>query len=115
MALINGAKYYGVCFVERTSSNRIEIRDTNEGERMLGYQLLNVLEFTSDRKRMTVIVRAPDGRIKVLCKGADSVLVPLLAQTPENNRIKQKTMAHLYDYAKDGLRTLMICEKTISQ
>jgi len=24
-------------------------------------------------------------------------------------------MEHLYDYAKDGLRTLMICERTISQ
>lgn len=34
------------------------------------FQLLNVLEFTSDRKRMGVIVRAPDGKIKLYIKGA---------------------------------------------
>jgi len=44
------------------------------------FQLLNVIEFTSDRKRMTVIVRTPEGDIKVLCKGADSVLAPLWNQ-----------------------------------
>lgn len=34
------------------------------------YTVLNVLEFTSDRKRMSVIVRFPDGRIKLFTKGA---------------------------------------------
>ena len=34
------------------------------------YQILNVLEFTSTRKRMSVIVRMPDGRIKLMIKGA---------------------------------------------
>ena len=113
LALINGAKYYGVKFVERTSSNQIIIRDRNEGGRLKQYQLLNVIEFTSDRKRMTVIVRTPQDQIKVLCKGADSALIPLLAMSSENLRVKEKTMGHLYDYAKDGLRTLMICEKTL--
>lgn len=35
------------------------------------YQLLNVLEFNSSRKRMSVIVRDEDGKILLLCKGAD--------------------------------------------
>ena len=34
------------------------------------YQILNVLEFTSSRKRMSVIVRMPDGKIKLMIKGA---------------------------------------------
>ena len=34
------------------------------------YQILNVLEFTSTRKRMSVIVRMPDGKIKLMIKGA---------------------------------------------
>lgn len=42
------------------------------------YKLLNVIEFTSARKRMTVIVRTQDNRIKVMCKGADSIIIPLL-------------------------------------
>ena len=64
---------------------------------------------------MTVIVKAPNGEIKVLCKGADSVLTPLLSDTWENQETRAQTLEHLYDYAKDGLRTLMICERTISQ
>lgn len=37
------------------------------------YEVLNVLEFTSARKRMSVIVRTPQGQIKLYCKGADTV------------------------------------------
>ena len=43
------------------------------------FQLLNVIEFTSTRKRMTVIVRSQqDSAIRVMCKGADSIVLPLL-------------------------------------
>lgn len=38
------------------------------------YEILTVLEFTSARKRMSVIVRDPNGKIKLFCKGADSVI-----------------------------------------
>jgi magnesium-transporting ATPase (P-type) len=42
------------------------------------FELLNVLEFTSTRKRMSVIVRFPNGLIKLLVKGADTVLEKFL-------------------------------------
>jgi magnesium-transporting ATPase (P-type) len=35
------------------------------------YQLLHVLEFSSSRKRMSVIVRNDENKILLLCKGAD--------------------------------------------
>ena len=38
------------------------------------YEHLNVIEFNSDRKRMTVFVRTPQNKIKVICKGADSIV-----------------------------------------
>lgn len=38
-------------------------------------KLLNVLEFSSDRKRMSVILRFPDGSIRLYCKGAVIVCV----------------------------------------
>lgn len=44
--------------------------------------MLNVIEFNSTRKRMTVVVRCPDGVLKVMCKGADSILYPLLGSEP---------------------------------
>lgn len=41
-------------------------------------QLLNMLEFSSDRKRMSVVMRLPDGKLVAYVKGADSVMIPLL-------------------------------------
>jgi magnesium-transporting ATPase (P-type) len=38
------------------------------------YALLAVLEFSSVRRRMSVIVRTPEGKIKLLSKGADLVM-----------------------------------------
>lgn len=35
------------------------------------YKLLNVLEFNSARKRMSVIIRDEEGKVLLLCKGAD--------------------------------------------
>ena len=43
------------------------------------YHLLNVLEFDSARKRMSVILREPSGKIMLLCKGADSIIEARLA------------------------------------
>ena len=42
------------------------------------YEILDVIEFSSKRRRMSVVVRFPDQRICVICKGADSVVMQLL-------------------------------------
>lgn len=74
-----------------------------------------MIEFTSLRKRMTVIVRLSDGRIKVMCKGADSIILPRLKKDNEHNvEILKPTNKFLEDSAKKGLRTLLLCEKVIS-
>lgn len=39
------------------------------------YKILNVLEFNSARKRMSVIVQDEDGKILLLCKGADRLAI----------------------------------------
>lgn len=41
------------------------------------YELLNMLEFSSSRKRMSVIVKEPEGRILLLSKGADRLVLYL--------------------------------------
>jgi phospholipid-transporting ATPase len=56
----------------------------------LVFQLLTVIEFSSDRKRMTVIVRTPDGKIKVMCKGADSIIAERLAVNDKNADLMQE-------------------------
>ncbi|EGV60643.1 drs2 neo1 protein [Yamadazyma tenuis] len=42
------------------------------------YQVLDVIEFSSTRKRMSIIVKFPDNRICVICKGADNVIIERL-------------------------------------
>lgn len=42
------------------------------------YEVLDVIEFSSKRKRMSVVVRFPDKRICVMCKGADSMVMERL-------------------------------------
>ena len=42
------------------------------------YEILDVIEFSSARKRMSIVVRFPNRQICVICKGADSALMPLL-------------------------------------
>ncbi|KAI9666833.1 MAG: hypothetical protein M1829_005636 [Trizodia sp. TS-e1964] len=42
------------------------------------YEVLDVVEFTSKRKRMSIVVRFPSGQIYVFCKGADTTMIQLL-------------------------------------
>ncbi len=49
----------------------INVLKTNQ---TLKYKLLHIVEFTSDRKRMSVIVRTREGRVMLVCKGADNVI-----------------------------------------
>lgn len=65
---------------------------------------------------MTVIVRENEtNKIMVLTKGADTILFPLIKDDPENNRLKEVTVKHLNSYGEDGLRTLLLCHKTIDE
>lgn len=52
-----------------------------------------------------------------MCKGADSVLMPLLKdkEYPKVKELVEKTFQFMEDYAKDGLRTLLFVEKIISE
>ena len=42
------------------------------------FEILDVIEFSSYRKRMSIVLRLPDGRVCVICKGADSTMMQLL-------------------------------------
>ncbi|XP_039645374.1 phospholipid-transporting ATPase IB isoform X2 [Perca fluviatilis] len=98
-ALVKGAKGLGFVFTARTPhSVIIEAR-----EKEMSYELLNVLEFSSNRKRMSVVVRTPNGKLRLYCKGADNVIFERLT---EASQYKELTLAHLEQFATEGLRTL---------
>lgn len=105
-ALVEGAALLGYKFIiRRPKSISIEI----EGQ-TYEYQLLNILEFNSTRKRMSAIFRCPDGKIRLYCKGADTVILERLA--PESEFLTETT-AHLEDFAAEGLRTLCLATRVV--
>lgn len=67
------------------------------------YRRLQVLEFDSDRKRMSTIVLYPDDSIWLICKGAESTIVPNCIGGPIN-----QTLDHINDYALVSLHLALI-------
>mgnify|MGYP001069400164 CR=1 FL=1 len=54
LALVNGMRHFGFGFVDRDIDDNIVIDHDSQIKK---YKLLQVIEFNSDRKRMSVIVR----------------------------------------------------------
>ncbi|XP_078481608.1 phospholipid-transporting ATPase IA isoform X2 [Ciona intestinalis] len=107
-AIVKAARNLGYVFCVRTPTH-VVVRCQGKDE---SYEVLNVLEFSSTRKRMSVIVRAPDGRILLMCKGADNVIFERLS---EKSQFKFETENHLRDYARDGLRTLCFAQTELNE
>jgi len=78
------------------------------------YTILNTLEFNSTRKRMSAIVRMPDNKIILFCKGADSIIYSRLKRG-EQPELRKSTAEHLEMFAREGLRTLCIAQKELSE
>ncbi|KJZ73991.1 hypothetical protein HIM_06659 [Hirsutella minnesotensis 3608] len=79
LALVEAARDLGLMLIDRPAQSiRLQTRDGDGVLQVETYQVLDVIEFSSRRKRMTIIVRMPDGRICVICKGADNVIMSRL-------------------------------------
>ncbi len=113
VALVDGIRLLGAAFTARTSrSVRVDMLGTP-----LEFDILAVLEFTSERQRMSVVARRPDGRITLFCKGADAVVLPLLApaKTEREASVRARTEASLHRLAGVGLRTLLVASRSMSE
>ncbi|KAI1098318.1 phospholipid-translocating P-type ATPase [Jackrogersella minutella] len=78
------------------------------------YPILNTIEFNSSRKRMSAIVKMPDGRIILFCKGADSIIYSRLKRG-EQAELRKTTAEHLEMFAREGLRTLCIAQRVLPE
>ncbi|KAL6339970.1 hypothetical protein AAG906_038805 [Vitis piasezkii] len=114
-ALVTAAKNFGFFFYRRTPTT-IYVRESHV-EKMgkvqdVSYEILNVLEFNSTRKRQSVVCRYPDGRLVLYCKGADSVIFERLGDG--NGDLKKTTREHLEQFGSAGLRTLCLAYRDLS-
>ena len=110
-ALVCAATYFGFEFKDKQEKYAvIGNKFTGEEERV---EMLETIGFTSKRKRMSVIVRDIDGKIKMVIKGADSAMLPRLASGQDE--VFQLTDDHMRQYAVEGMRCLVVGQKEIPE
>lgn len=103
-ALVCAAAYFGFEFVDRRENVvMIKNKELDVVEEMV---VLEVIPFSSKRKRMSVIVREPSGTIRLICKGADTVMWERLA--PNQEDLVEVTNKDLVEFSEEGLRCLIV-------
>lgn len=114
-AFVIAARELGFEFYQRTQTtvSFMELDPVSKKSVERTYELLNVLEFNSARKRMSVIVRDGDGKLLLLSKGADSVMFDRLAKN--GREFEERTKEHVNEYADAGLRTLILAYRELSE
>lgn len=111
LALVSGANFFGYAFkARRNGSVTIRVPGRSADAE---FELLEMIEFTSTRKRMSVVVRTPERKVLLLTKGADAVIFPRLDRVRCDPHVVDITNQHLERYATEGLRTLVIAQKEI--
>ncbi|XP_062367174.1 phospholipid-transporting ATPase ID [Cinclus cinclus] len=108
-ALVTAARNFGFVFRSRTPKT-ITVHELGQA---ITYQLLAILDFNNIRKRMSVIIRSPEGKIRLYCKGADTILLERLH--PVNQDLTSITTDHLNEYAGEGLRTLVLAYRDLEE
>ncbi|XP_068154378.1 phospholipid-transporting ATPase ID isoform X6 [Drosophila tropicalis] len=107
-ALVSAARNFGFVFRTRTpNSITIEVMG-----RLEEYELLHILDFNNVRKRMSVILRRGNA-VVLYCKGADNVIYDRLHGGQED--LKARTQDHLNKFAGEGLRTLVLAERRLTE
>ncbi|KAI7750020.1 hypothetical protein M8C21_000888 [Ambrosia artemisiifolia] len=112
-AFVIAAKEVGFEFFQRTQTS-ISLHEFENGRTVdRTYELLNMIEFSSARKRMSVIVRNAENQLFLLCKGADSVMFEKLSK--DSQSFEDQTKNHINKYAEAGLRTLVVAYRPLDE
>ena len=110
-ALVSYAKELDTVLDARVPDESMTIK---LGPQRTTFEHLATIEFDSDRKRMSVVVKAPNGEIVLYTKGADTIMIPLLA-SDEDQSVVKATMDQVDAFAEQGLRTLIYAWRLIPQ
>ncbi|CAA6665564.1 unnamed protein product [Spirodela intermedia] len=97
----------------KNESTKILYEAESQMKLHLTYKILNIIEFTPSRKRMTVILRNDEGQLLLLSKGADSVMFDRLSE--DGRASEAKTREHVNRYSEAGLRTLVVAYRELSE
>ncbi|XP_059451460.1 probable phospholipid-transporting ATPase 8 [Corylus avellana] len=114
-AFVIAAREIGFEFRERTQTIILlcELDYKTRKKVCRKYELLQVLEFSSSRKRMSVIVRNVENQLLLLCKGADSAMFGRLSK--DGRLFESQTKKHIKKYAEAGLRIMVIAYRELGE
>ncbi|XP_020864720.1 phospholipid-transporting ATPase IK isoform X1 [Phascolarctos cinereus] len=107
-ALVTAARNFGYVFLSRTQ----DTITTSELGVERTYQVLAMLDFNSVRKRMSVLLRDPEGTVRLYSKGADTVIFERLRPGCPNEHATEKA---LDTFAEETLRTLCLASKEVEE
>ena len=111
--LVKTAKLQGFHLIENDTASIKKIKLGEDESQTAEIEFLYLIEFSSDRKRETVIVK-DKGVIKLYCKGADSIIKARVSPDTPQQVLKQGEY-YVDKFSKQGYRTLFISMKILSQ
>ena len=110
LALILGVEYFNSMFMDKSASTlSIRLKGAE-----VTFDQLAVNAFNADRKRMSVLMKSSTGEYFLICKGADNIMLPL-TKLNQNEEKKRQVAERLHEMAVDGLRTLVIAQKKLTE
>jgi phospholipid-translocating ATPase len=100
-----------------STDKEIKMKSKNKKGQMeeRAYHVYRKMDFNSDRKRMSILLKdSIDGKIKLLIKGADSIIKSRLDASQLDQEFDQKMEWFLDTASKQGLRTLLMGMRIVS-
>lgn len=105
VAIVKWTQSVGLTLKNR---DRVRIDLKTPGSSTLSYEVLDIFPFTSESKRMGIIVKdAQTNELMFLEKGADAVMAPIV----QRNDWLEEECANM---AREGLRTLVMARRKLS-
>ena len=112
--LVKTAKFQGFHLSKSNSASIKNVLLGEYDESKVEFEFLQLIEFSSDRKRETIIVKDSRGLIRLYCKGADSIIKARTSPNSPEQILKQGEY-YVDKFSKLGFRTLFVSMKVLSQ
>jgi len=112
IALLKALQKIGITFIKRKETQFTILWNSKEKKQKIKFKVLHILPFTSERRRMSVIVETQKG-IELFVKGADSIIFSKLEKNVSFELLKM-TSSHIDEFANQGLRTLVCAKRHVT-
>jgi magnesium-transporting ATPase (P-type) len=106
VALVSAAASNGFVLAHRDASS-ITVTEAGVSTQ---FTVVATLEFTAERRRMSVLLRDPDGHHTLMSKGADEAILPLCARHGDDHA---RIIEHMDGFAAQGHRTLVCAVRDV--